>query len=145
MIQRKKRPLNWPLPIAVTLLTYVIFRTLLFWGYVPSASMEPTLAAGSCILGTRVVGELKTGDIIVFRHDGQLLVKRIAASPGEQIDPNDLACMSSEAQSMGTESHITVPDGCYFVLGDNRRDSVDSRHWSDPFVREADVIAKIFT
>lgn len=145
MIQRKNRPLNWPLPIAVTLLTYVIFRTLLFWGYVPSASMEPTLAAGSCILGTRVVGELKTGDIIVFRHDGQLLVKRIAASPGEQIDPNDLACMSSEAQSMGTESHITVPDGCYFVLGDNRSDSVDSRHWSDPFVREADVIAKIFT
>lgn len=145
MIQRKNRPLNWPLPIAVTLLTYVIFRTLLFWGYVPSASMEPTLAAGSCILGTRVVGELKTGDIIVFRHNGQLLVKRIAASPGEQIGPNDLACMSSEAQSMGTESPITVPDGCYFVLGDNRTDSLDSRHWSDPFVRESDVIAKIFT
>lgn len=145
MTQQKKRPLSWLLPFAVMLLTYVIFRTLLFWGYVPSASMEPTLAAGSCILGTRVVGELKTGDIIVFRHDGQLLVKRIAASPGEQIGPNDLACMSAEAQFMGTESHITVPDGCYFVLGDNRSDSVDSRHWSDPFVREADIIAKLFT
>lgn len=145
MIQRKNRPLSWPLPIAVTLLTYVIFRTLLFWGYVPTASMEPTLAAGSCILGTRVIGELNTGDIIVFHHDGQLLVKRIAASPGEQIDPNDLACMSTEAQYTGMESHVTVPDGCYFVLGDNRSDSVDSRYWSDPFVREADIIAKLFT
>ena len=145
MTQQKKRPLSWLLPFAVMLLTYVIFRTLLFWGYVPTASMEPTLAAGSCILGTRVIGELKTGDIIVFRHDGQLLVKRIAASPGEQFDSNDLACMSAEAQSMGPESHITVPDGCYFVLGDNRSDSVDSRHWSDPFVREADIIAKLFT
>ena len=145
MTQRKKRPLCWLLPFAVMLLTYFIFRTFLFWGYVPTASMEPTLAAGSCIFGTRVVGELKTGDIIVFRHDGQLLVKRIAASPGEQFDSNDLACMSAEAQYTGTESHITVPDGCYFVLGDNRSDSVDSRHWSDPFVREADIIAKLFT
>lgn len=54
-------------------------------GYVPSASREPTLEKGDLILGLRLNGELKSGDIIIFEHDGELMVKRVAAKSGERI------------------------------------------------------------
>ena len=39
--------------------------------------------------------------------------------------------------------HIEVPEGCYYMLGDNRNNSEDSRFWNDPFVEESDIIAKV--
>ena len=47
--------------------------------------MQPTLKKGSLIFGVRIFNELETGDIIVFTKDGQLLLKRIAATAGEMI------------------------------------------------------------
>ena len=91
--------------------------------------MEPTLERGSYIIGCRIYSDLETGDIIIFRYEGKLLVKRIAAVEGERIEKNGVS--------------IVVPEGCYYVLGDNADSSYDSRYWEDPFVREADVIAKL--
>lgn len=71
------------------------------------------------------------GDIIIFRHDGKLLVKRIAAVGGDIVEKN------------GTS--MTVPEGCYYVLGDNADSSYDSRYWLDPFVDGADVVAKLIS
>ena len=114
-------------PVLCAVMTLLIFKTILFIGYVPSSSMEPTLHKNSIILGLRPHGELKTGDIIIFRHEGKLLVKRIAACGGEEIERNG--------------EMITVPDSCYYVLGDNTADSYDSRYWAEPFVKETDVAA----
>ena len=115
------------IPVFCAVLVLVLFRFVFYLGYVPTASMEPTIHQGSLILGLRRFGELHTGDVVIFRHDGRTLVKRIAAGPGETYILNG--------------SPVTVPAGQYLLLGDNAADSYDARYWDDPFVPEKDLIA----
>lgn len=113
----------WQVPLGLTILVYILFRVLFLVGYVPTASMEPTLPEGSFIIGTRIFNEPKVGDIIVFEKDGSLLVKRIAAGPGDTIDLSQLVYMATVPIPVREETVLTVPDGCYFVLGDNVQNS----------------------
>lgn len=117
------------LPALVFGLTFCLFRFVFIIGYVPSASMEPTLKEKSYILGVRIYGDLEVGDIIIFEHNGTTMVKRIAAVGGETIDVEG-------------KTYI-VPEGSLFLLGDNTENSFDSRYWDEPFVRESQVIAKV--
>ena len=110
-------------------LVAVLSRTVFFLGYIPTESMEPTLKKNSFILATRLYEDLNPGDIIVFERDGRLLVKRIAASSGEAVAQNG--------------SVLIVPEDCYYVCGDNATQSYDSRFWTDPFVEESSIIAKL--
>lgn len=125
----KKKSWTWMIPLAVAVITFILFKCVFLIGYVPTESMEPTLEKGSYIVGVRFYQSLKTGDIIIFHHDGKLLVKRIAAMEGDVIERNGIS--------------MTVPKGCYYVLGDNADNSYDSRYWEDPFVKEEDVVAKL--
>ena len=131
-------------PILVTVLAFVLMRCVLFLGYVPTESMEPTLEAGSYILGSRLFRELETGDIIVFHHDNQLLVKRIAACQGDNVDLRELLYMKDTVIPVWEKPVLTVPENCYYVLGDNVDHSFDSRYWDDPFVKREDVVAVLF-
>ncbi len=115
------------IPVFCAILVLILFRFVFYLGYVPTASMEPTIHQGSLILGLRQFGELHTGDIVIFRHDGRTLVKRIAASPGETYILNG--------------SPVTVPAGQYLLLGDNAADSYDARYWDDPFVSSSVIMA----
>lgn len=143
-MRNNQRVSRFPVPILLTLLTLFVFRMVLFIGYVPSASMEPTLQAGSFIIGSRFIGDPGKGDIIVFYHDGKLLVKRIAACPGEIVDRSELSYMTSVPIPAWDDPELVIPEGCYFVLGDNSQDSFDSRYWDDPFVRICDIVACVF-
>lgn len=121
---------RWALAcVLLTCLVAVLSRTVFFLGYIPTESMEPTLKKNSFILATRLYEDLNSGDIIIFERDGRLLVKRIAASSGEAVAQNG--------------SVLVVPEGCYYVCGDNSDQSYDSRFWTDPFVRESSIIAKL--
>ena len=124
-----KRILPILIQILCALLVLVLFRFVFYLGYVPSASMEPTIHKGSLILGLRQFGELKTGDIVIFRHDGRALVKRIAAGPGETCILNG--------------SPVTVPVGQYLLLGDNTADSYDARYWLEPYIPLAKLRARV--
>jgi len=116
-----------PLSAAVTII--VLFRCVFLLGYVPTASMEPALKTDSMFLGIRIVGSIEVGDIIVFQHDEKLFVKRVAAVGGDMIEHNGQV--------------LTVPEDCFYVLGDNAEHSYDSRCWKEPFVERQDVFAVV--
>ncbi len=117
---------KWAIPACALGATVLLFRLVLFIGYVPTESMEPTIHKGSYILGCRIFGELKVGDIIVFEHGGKTLVKRIAAVGGDALDHKG--------------QQVTVPKDSFYVLGDNTENSFDSQYWSDPFVRGENIL-----
>ncbi len=97
-------------------------------------------------------GSPRRGDVIVFRFPNQPerdFIKRIIAVPGEQVEIRDgLVFINGKALD---ETYIPdrtqhdfgpqlVPDGEYFVLGDNRNNSYDSRSWG--FVPESNIIGR---
>jgi signal peptidase I len=101
--------------------TLYIRQNLLEAFYLPTESMSPTLRRGDHILANKMqsrLNHLNRQDLIVFRppdHRDQNYVKRIVGLPGDRVD-------------IAGDS-LTVPPGMCFVLGDNRENSRDSRHF----------------
>lgn len=98
----------------------------------------------------------KQGDIIAFWHDNKILIRRLIAESGSQVDIDadgvvyvDGAPLSESYltdKSAGTCSaalSCTVPEGCCFVLGDSREASVDSRNAQIGCVPKEQVIGRI--
>lgn len=117
------------IPMLSFVAAIVLLRFVFYIGYVPTESMEPTIPAGSKVIGVRIIQDLSVGDIVVFEHNGTNMVKRIAAGPGEMV------------QIQG--ENTIVPKDCYYVLGDNCLDSYDSRYWDEPFVFKQNIIAQV--
>ena len=134
----------WMIPVGLTLLLYLLLKFVFLIGYVPTPSMEPTLPEESFIFGTRIFRELKTGDIIVFEKDGVLLVKRIAACPGDEVDLSQINYMTTVPIPVWDNPVITVPEDSFFVLGDNTQNSWDSRYWEDPYINRNQIVARLF-
>lgn len=110
---------------------------------IPSASMEPSLQTGDHILVTPYrISSPQRGDVIVFRSPAdrsQLMVKRIIGVPGDLIDTRGGRVRIGERtlaepyllrqSASGTIDAQIVPQSSFFVMGDNREDSLDSRRW----------------
>lgn len=118
-------------------------------------SMSPTYNGNEIVVSIKTKN-LKQGDIIAFYHGNKILVKRVIAGAGSwiTIDKKGNVYVNGEVldepylveKSLG-ESNIEypyqVPDGSWFVLGDNRSDSLDSRNTEVGCIKEDDVIGKI--
>lgn len=124
-VLNKVKPFIFPLAIAVII--YLLMRFVFVFGYVPTASMEPTLSKDSFILGNRIYFSLNYGDIVIFKHDGKLLVKRIAAVPGDIVDLEAIEYMVGYEKPDRESKFLIVPNDCYYVLGDNTQNSFDCK------------------
>ncbi len=145
--------------IIVLAVTMVIKPTI-----VKENSMQPTLYENNYLLINKQAyrfGEEKRGDIIVFKSDledddgdKKLLIKRIIGLPGDRITiKNGKVFLNGtqqhetytlEDETSGNISNYKVPEGHLFVMGDNRRVSLDSRSEEVGCISEEQVMGKAF-
>ena len=130
---------------------FIVGKTVLFWAYIPSISMEPTLSVGNVVLGNRQDRIPERYDIILFRNPKnkkQVLIKRVIGLPGEKIEIKDgYIYVNGERieepylqEKCNDSGSYQVPENSYFVMGDNRNHSYDSRDFSS--IPQKDVLAK---
>jgi len=122
---------------------------------VSGVAMAPTLNDGDRVLATRDVTILELGDIVGFRSpqdESKSFVERIVGLPGDRIEMRqgvvmlngtllDEPYVAPENRSTESWGPVTVPADEYFVMGDNRRNSSDSRVWGT--VRREAIWAKV--
>ena len=151
-----KEIISWVLVFGIAfLLALIINRFVIFKVEVPTGSMENTIMTGDKVFTFRLsylFSKPKRGDIIVFPFpDNEELdyIKRIIGTPGDKIEIregilyiNDQEVVEDyimEPMEKEDMEAVVVPEGCYFVMGDNRNSSMDSRVWINKFV-EGDKI-----
>jgi len=128
--------------------------------WVPSTSMVPTIEVDDRLivvkLGYLLGQQPERGDIVVFKPPAELnerskLIKRVIGLPGETLEVKDgFVYINGEplAEDYLAErpnyqyGPVTVPEGCYFMMGDNRNTSYDSHRWLNPFIPENDIKSK---
>lgn len=142
--------------LVLSLLFAWTFRTQLMLCYIPSESMETTLDIGDFAIGTRFnADDIHRYDIMVFRppdHPGVYYIKRVIGLPGETVTVKDGSVYADgkRLKSSFVNDHMDsdgdgtyrVPKGCYFMMGDNRNNSNDSRFWTHKYVPLASFAAK---
>ena len=157
---------EWGVVIVVALLVAFLVRTYVAQTfYVPSTSMYPTLKAGDRIVVDKLAfdfGSVSPGDIIVFKRPPREdcggppvpdLVKRVVGLPGQTIEArNDTVFVTGRVLPEPWLPHgastftsnfgpVKIPANQYFVMGDNRVASCDSRMWGT--VERSYIVGKV--
>ncbi len=159
--------LEWVGVIVVALLATFLIRTFVIEPFVvPTGSMETTIEIGDQVLAQKVSLEMgqhvSAAQIVVFHNpdttsEHDVLIKRVIATAGQTVDMQDGKVyvdgqeltesytqgssypLDSQAAGVSVSYPYTVPEGCVWVMGDNRENSADSRYFGP--VSESDLIA----
>lgn len=150
--------------IIVAFVIAIFIRTFFLGVYtIPTGSMLDTLQIGDFILVNKLAYKFskpKHDDIVVFEfplNPKVDYIKRVIGVPGDVIEIKDKVVYRNgekleptytrfvEGYHLGISDNVdkfTVPDGYYFMMGDNRDNSLDSRFWG--YVKEDAIIGKAF-
>lgn len=158
--RKKKSRLRLCFDLALTaVVVFLLFSVIAGIAVVQGDSMKPNLTNGSAAVFFRLDHTYGRNDIVIFRPEGknEILIKRIAAVAGDKVDIDDktgtflvngtaeqgnLAIGKTFSRSGGIVFPFTVPNGCVFVLGDNRETALDSRVIGT--VGTGSIIGKVF-
>lgn len=164
-IRRKKRTfwgevLSWSASVAAAFAIALFVNTaIIVNAEVPTDSMTDTIQVGDRIVGYRLAYAFfqpERGDVVLFPFpddEKQQFVKRIIGLPGETVEivggkvyidgsrtPLDEPYLPEEP--VGDYGPYQVPGDSYFMMGDNRNGSLDSRFWEHPYVERGKIRAK---
>ena len=138
-------------------IAFILNKFIIINAHVPSSSMESTINTGDKLIGFRLAylfKEPERGDVVIFRYpddESQIFIKRVIGLPGDKIESVDgRLIINGEAMvedyvkepMTGSFGPYEVPEGCYFMLGDNRNISQDSRYWKNTYVSRKNILAK---
>lgn len=159
----RKEIVSWVKTIILALLLAAAINTFVIVNAeVPSGSMENTIMTNDRIVAFRLAylfGEPKKGDVVVFHFPDDptgktLYVKRIIGLPGEKLEIKKGRVYINDSRQPLPESYLKeravgdfgpyeIPEGCYFMMGDNRNDSEDARFWQNTYVEKSEILGKV--
>jgi signal peptidase I len=144
------------------ILALIINNTIIINATVPTGSMTNTILVNDQLIGFRLAylfSEPKRGDIIIFKYPddpSEKFIKRVIGLPGDVVDIKNVdgevgvyvngvkldEPYIREAMVISEDLSYIVPADSYFVLGDNRNNSKDSRYWNNTYVPKENILAK---
>jgi signal peptidase I len=158
--------LEWGILIVSALAIALLIKTFLFQAfYIPSESMVPTLEKNDRVIVNKLsyhMHAVHRGDVVVFKappgveKDVKDLVKRVIGLPGETIEaradgrvyingqPLEEKWLPKTVKTEPGFAPIKVPPDSYYVLGDNRPNSRDSRYFPSHFVEKKDIVGRVW-
>ena len=130
------------IPYVVIVFVVVLVRSFIITPVrVNGASMQSTLYDGDILLLEKYDTDYERFDVIVAKYNNEKLVKRIIGLPGDTVEyRNNILYINGEKVeetftneitedfSLKQLGYNTIPEGYYFIVGDNRDDSLDSRY-----------------
>lgn len=142
--------------ITIFVVVWILFHSVFMLAIVPSESMEDTIMTGDLLFATRYnVDQIGRYDIVVFRAPDDpdiYYIKRVVGLPGETIKVKDGKVYADnqlldddfvkEKMDTAGDGIYEVPVDCYFMMGDNRNSSTDSRFWDTKYVSSELLTAK---
>jgi len=154
----KNEIVEWIKAIAFALILALAIRGYVFEPMmVPTGSMIHTIEIGDRLLVNKFIYRfepLKRGDIVVFKYPDdpkQIFVKRLMGIGGDVIEIKDGTLYRNNVvvpepylkePMLGNFGPYRVPEGEYFMMGDNRNNSKDSRFWENKFVTRDLIVGK---
>ena len=140
-------------------LVYILSQTIWLFAVIPTGSMEPTITPPTWVFSLRISYWFESpqrGDVVLLRRDNgeeTIYAKRVIGEPGDTIEirsgvtyvngnelPEEYLTETPEDIDFGP---FAVPENSYFLMGDNRNNSLDSRFWEEHFVPEQKILSKV--